>query len=233
MTIRSMDVHWAAGFLEGEGSFSTCGAAPRVQATQVELEPLHKLVRLFGGQISPKKPAGFGKKPCHSWALTNVNAAGVMFMIFDLMSPRRKQQIERAIGLWIARGARVGERHYGSVMNDTDALAAMQRVHNGEGIVKVARDVGISHVVLMHWMRGRNKPYLRKQLIGESQYVTVHRGPDISDADALTAMRRIQLGEATRRVAASVGLDHSTLRMWMTGARRPHLLAQLQPVTGE
>ena len=233
MAMKTVDVHWAAGFLDGEGSFATCGSAARIQATQVELYPLKKLVRLFGGHISPKKLSGLSKKPLHSWAQTNINAIGVMFMLYDLMSPPRQRQIEKAVALWRERGARVGDRHYAAVLHDDEALAAMQRVHNGEGIVAVARDVGVSHIVLMHWLLGRSRHYLHTQLVGENQYFPEHRGPDIPDAEALVAMRRIQAGETTKNVAISLGLHHSAVSQWMSGIRRPHLLAQLQSRAGE
>ena len=89
MTIKMIDIGWTIGFLEGEGSFTLCGIDPRVQATQVELDPLNKLVELFGGTIYAKKPNGFGKKPVSSWVLRSGHAIGLMMMIYPRMSTRR------------------------------------------------------------------------------------------------------------------------------------------------
>ena len=233
MALRTVDVHWAAGFLEGEGSFTVCGTSPRVQATQVELQPLKKLVALFGGYVIPKKLGGLGKKPIHSWSLTSIKSISVMMMLYDLMSPSRQRQIEKAVTLWKARGARVGDRHYNSVMNDTEALAAMQRVHNGEGIVAVARSVGIHHTVLGMWMRGEKKPYLRLRLQGTGRYIPGRRSSSPSDAEALAAMRRVRNGEPVTAVARELGLVHTTMTLWLSGAHRPQLLAQLQREVGE
>src|SRR5207237_4509056 len=48
-TIR--ELCWAAGFLEGEGSFSSYGGTEKVAAVQIRRPPLNRLRRVFGGAI--------------------------------------------------------------------------------------------------------------------------------------------------------------------------------------
>lgn len=97
-----VDLAWAAGFLEGEGGF--CGQSSgrsvggmTVQATQVQREPLDRLVRMFGGTI------GFvvSRKPNHSnrhtWSISGARARGVALTLFLWLSPRRRAQVLAAI----------------------------------------------------------------------------------------------------------------------------------------
>src|SRR5689334_24798153 len=53
------DLGWAAGFLEGEGSFDkgsrSIAGGQRVRAVQVSREPLVLLQEVFGGTISERK----------------------------------------------------------------------------------------------------------------------------------------------------------------------------------
>lgn len=65
MSISLVQLGWAAGFLEGEGSF-TNGGSPCVSAGQVQREPLERLSALFGGRISQRAPKGV-------WQQTNVD----------------------------------------------------------------------------------------------------------------------------------------------------------------
>jgi len=52
-SVSTIDLHWAAGFLDGDGSFhvSNAGFKPVVQATQKDTWALEKLQKLFGGAI--------------------------------------------------------------------------------------------------------------------------------------------------------------------------------------
>lgn len=90
------ELHWAAGFLEGEGSF--CSHAKRayvhskVNAVQKEMEPLERLQRLFGGTIT-KGP----KSSVYIWSANGSLARGVAMTVFSLMSSRRKNQIKQML----------------------------------------------------------------------------------------------------------------------------------------
>lgn len=102
--IETRDLAWAAGFLEGEGSFhSTSSIAAgkryhhqRVAAVQVDSEPLAKLLRLFGGRISLIKPRGNSKESFY-WTVNGNRARGIMLTLFPLLSERRQQQIRVAM----------------------------------------------------------------------------------------------------------------------------------------
>lgn len=98
------EIYWAAGFLEGEGSFATRGPYGNyVVAVQVQCEPLNRLRRMFGGKIfySDRYRKSHPKwKPVYRWYVSNAAARGVMMTIYSLMSPRRKVQINKVLDLW-------------------------------------------------------------------------------------------------------------------------------------
>ena len=107
--LTTPELHWAAGFLDGEGSFgfrmsprkngSTIGSLT-VAAKQVYLPSLEKLQRLFGGGIS-----GYTRYTGHSinsWALSSARAAAVMMTLYVLLSPYRQGQIRSALSQWRA-----------------------------------------------------------------------------------------------------------------------------------
>ena len=97
-TIR--DLEWAAGFLEGEGHFrSTKGrfGTQQCHATQVQREPLERLLRLFGGVIHGHTKPTTTHQRSWRWWTTGSRARGVMMTLYSLMSTRRKEQIRVAL----------------------------------------------------------------------------------------------------------------------------------------
>lgn len=103
-TIRSSvnptvsDLHWAAGFLEGEGSFRPNGGSTDVQASQVNIEPLMKLQRLFGGSIKKRQGQKINYSDFYLWFTSGPRSRGVMMTLYILMSKRRQAQIDKALG---------------------------------------------------------------------------------------------------------------------------------------
>ena len=87
------ELFWAAGFLEGEGSFLPNGQSGMVQACQVEREPLERLQRLFGGRLSARKASNDKHSPYFEWGVSGPRARGLMMTMYSLMSGRRQRQI--------------------------------------------------------------------------------------------------------------------------------------------
>jgi len=98
ITPSAKDLYWAAGFLEGEGSF-IAGASEHVYASQVQREPLERLQRMFGGHIRQRTPnsTAFRQQPIFAWQISGTRARGVMLTLFTLLSPKRQEQIKKAI----------------------------------------------------------------------------------------------------------------------------------------
>lgn len=102
VTLR--ELYWAAGFLEGEGTFDGVhkGRNPRVSAWQVQKEPLERLQRTFGGTIRyiQRRNAPVTHQPAYAWHLTGVGARGLMMTLYSLMSPKRQVKIGAILGHW-------------------------------------------------------------------------------------------------------------------------------------
>ena len=101
----TLDIAWAAGFLEGEGSFRLNNKKRRVAqvvAVQVEREPLERIRSIFGGsnffkrgRLPPRPP----QSDYWYWQVNGARARGVMLTIYGLMSPKRRRQIRQALDL--------------------------------------------------------------------------------------------------------------------------------------
>lgn len=103
------DLHWAAGFLEGEGSFSGCMVRhrngerrtndSRVFASQLRRDPLEKLAVLFGGPLYFRQNPGnpLSNKGIWTWSLHGSMARGVMMTLYLLLSQYRRSQIKLAL----------------------------------------------------------------------------------------------------------------------------------------
>jgi hypothetical protein len=99
--ISTLHLAWAAGFIEGEGSFSVSGRKSAcVTAAQVQREPIERLQALFGGRVVQRCTKGHSSKPIWVWTLPSRRSIEVMMTLYVLMSPRRQEQIEAALAMW-------------------------------------------------------------------------------------------------------------------------------------
>lgn len=104
--IRSVDIAWAAGFLEGEGSFlAQTPSNPRVSCPQKEREPLERLELLFGGNIRFRQAAyahngSISQRPIFVWTILGQPAISLMMTIYPLMSSKRQGSMALVIRGW-------------------------------------------------------------------------------------------------------------------------------------
>lgn len=96
------DLEWAAGFLEGEGTFryASGSSTAHVAAAQVNPEPLRRLQSFFGGTL--RQTGYLHKRSTHFrdpwiWQVSGARARGVMLTIYVLLSRVRRLQIRNAI----------------------------------------------------------------------------------------------------------------------------------------
>lgn len=90
------DLHWAAGFLDGEGSFSGGDGSQRVRATQKDEDALLHLQRIFGGSVV-KRWSKQRQRDYWYWAVHGSRARGVMHTLYPLMYSYRRFQIRKAL----------------------------------------------------------------------------------------------------------------------------------------
>ena len=89
---RLLDIAWAAGLYEGEGTCCTSGRGSfTVQITQKDTEILEKMQRLFGGYVYLRKSG------VSAWQACGARARGFGFTIFSFLSQRRRAQLEAAL----------------------------------------------------------------------------------------------------------------------------------------
>lgn len=101
MSISTRSLYWTAGFLEGDGHFCFSKARHlQIQATQVQRWPVDKLQGMFGGSISVHDPNRPNHQIVHRWTLTGTHAAGLMMMLYSLMTVARKEQIKKSLAGW-------------------------------------------------------------------------------------------------------------------------------------
>jgi hypothetical protein len=101
--IALSELHWAAGFMEGEGSFgfyrNAKGPRLMMSCAQVCQEPIERLKALFGGNSRLQEMAA-PRQAIWKWQVYGVRAAAGMMTLYSLMAPRRKGQIEQALEGW-------------------------------------------------------------------------------------------------------------------------------------
>lgn len=103
--ITSRDIHWLAGFLDGEGYFGIRKSTPVIAAAQKDLWPLDKVKELVGGNIYRNMGGGckkYGIEPrlINTIHITGKRAVGLMMTLYSLLSPRRQEKIRSVIGQW-------------------------------------------------------------------------------------------------------------------------------------
>lgn len=91
---HEVDVAWAAGFWEGEGS--VCKASTntfQITATQKNLEPLLRLRQWFGGSVTQRRGGLF------SWQVSGPLARQFVPRVWPYLSARRREQLISKGGL--------------------------------------------------------------------------------------------------------------------------------------
>lgn len=99
--LRTTDIAWTAGFLEGEGCFSLGGKSTGISISvpQVNPDPLRRLQNFFGGSISQKDQAksGFKSQPIFVWLLCGEKAIELAKAVHPYMSEKRQTAIEAMV----------------------------------------------------------------------------------------------------------------------------------------
>jgi hypothetical protein len=98
--MKMVDLGWAAGFMEGECSFSISNGkfrTPLLSCPQKGTEPLERLHKLFPLNGTVHKRGG---REMYVWSVAGAYAVAIMFTVYLLMSKRRQGQIRNAIAHW-------------------------------------------------------------------------------------------------------------------------------------
>ncbi|SRR5712692_2059816 len=135
--ITAVDIGWAAGIYEGEGSprravyteeAKRLGIQNRtfnVAVTQKDTEILHRLKEKFGGAVSPKPDAA----GCSLWCLSGDAGRGFLMTIYSLLSKRRQKQA-RAAGLFDSHKKSLSAAHRQKISESGKRAWATRRGEN-------------------------------------------------------------------------------------------------------
>lgn len=112
--LRLEDLHWIAGFLEGEGSFcknihkSDGGGTISVSASQVNKEPIDKLYNLLGGGIIyiERKNQNPKWQDYWRWSIFGEGAELLMKIVYPLMSTKIKNKVSEILSWYASRPGR-------------------------------------------------------------------------------------------------------------------------------
>lgn len=99
MATQVNDIHWLAGFLDGEGCFYFNRNACRVQVVHKDKWPLLRMQEIVGGTIRRVKNSLNGRM-YYALFIVGKRAAGVMMTVYSLMSPRRQEKIAANLAKW-------------------------------------------------------------------------------------------------------------------------------------
>ena len=97
------DLHWVAGFLEGEGSFfankQNRGMVPTIKADNSDPECLERLRTLLGGSMQEQAPRSsrIGSSTAYQWRVVGLIAIQTMQDLRPLMSRKRQVQIDNCL----------------------------------------------------------------------------------------------------------------------------------------
>ncbi len=90
--VDNREILWIAGFWEGDGTCARHGNSEGASASQKDRWPLEIMLRYFGGSITSQGPRLW------QWYVHGARARGFLQTIYGLVSPRRQEQISRALG---------------------------------------------------------------------------------------------------------------------------------------
>lgn len=149
--IDELTLHWLAGLLEGEGSF--CVGLPShpnsssIHIKMVDEDVIAKVSATWGvkyWRYYPKQYEANGWRPVYVSKVTGRRAVEFMTMLRPLMGKRRQGQIDRAIASFSDNRR---------VLTPEQMEEIRRRSQNGESVLKLAKEYGISKS-LAYYIRG-------------------------------------------------------------------------------
>ncbi len=143
MHARSEQVAWAAGLLEGEGSFLLKRkATPVVMAQMTDLDVLEAIQYIFNGNIWTATTTQAHHKPSWRWQTTGgFHGATVMRAVRPFMLARRGARIDECLATWDRVVDAAARQRMQRLERDREIL---RRYNSGETITSIATSVGLS-----------------------------------------------------------------------------------------
>ena len=149
---RELDIAWAAGLLEGEGSFllQTGTSYLKVQVHMTDLDVLESLQRIFGGTIHSVAKRKEHWKDAWAWNLSGDVAKRCMEEVYPYMHGRRSLKIKECLS---ARKAFESARDTKRQKISSKGLKIAQEYQAGGATMrKLAKKYGISRQTVLRYV---------------------------------------------------------------------------------
>lgn len=106
--IKTLDIAWLAGLLEGEGSFGITNGSPWIQFQSTDKDVVQRAALILSfefrdNQYKPRGPAYY--KPVWGLSLHGIRAIAWMMTLFVLLGERRQSKVREVIEAWKASKA--------------------------------------------------------------------------------------------------------------------------------
>ena len=101
--MKSLDIAWAAGLIEGEGCPHYNGS-PRLSLAMTDEDVVRRFAGLFGGNVARRDRVNpKATKPVFVWSACGKRAIGAMLTLYSLLGSRRRAKIRAIILEWKTR----------------------------------------------------------------------------------------------------------------------------------
>ena len=142
--MRMIDIHWLAGLLEGEGSF-TCGSSLTIRVGMTDEDIVRRASEILDGSFSTTGRLTVTGKTVYQCYLHGSGAYSWMITLYLLMGKRRKEQIKTAVRQWFAKpGPSKGEQNAAAKLTTNKVKEIRRRVSGGTSHQKVADSFRVS-----------------------------------------------------------------------------------------
>jgi hypothetical protein len=156
--ITTLDLHWLAGLLEGEGTFipgpPSAPRTPAVVLTMADRDIVDRAAVLLDCAVTPVRARRDGWREAYCVRVRGPRAVEWMRRLRPLMGYRRQGQIDRAVASY----APDPTRH----LDDERAADALARLASGQSVKEVAHRFGTSVWCIYDLRLGRTHKHLKR-----------------------------------------------------------------------
>lgn len=152
------EIAWAAGLLEGEGSFftKTNGHSPVMSCAMTDLDILQRVQKILGGTISNYTLRKSHWKKSWVWRVSGDTAADGMKTILPYMGERRASKINEVLSHWYEYG-----RPY-QPLQENLKNAMTEYFQSGGSVLGISKRHGVNRGTLRYYIDRHKKGLLRK-----------------------------------------------------------------------
>lgn len=144
-------IAWAAGLLEGEGSFLVRGSTPCVRVTSTDLDVLERLQQIFGGNIWQVTKRKAHWKDCWVWDVSGELSIKCIKRVQPYLLKRRGLQAKEVLDRWQEISAERAEKAKARATRHQSML-----VLRSAGLThqQIAKELGVDRSTVSKALRG-------------------------------------------------------------------------------